>query len=90
VPAYWYYDSSDKLKIQGDVEQTAAILKAISQHLHAFDARARSFKESVHAQIVQFDIELALVRMDKLASLIRALRRLPGVTNVEHSIKARR
>jgi GTP pyrophosphokinase len=90
VPAFWYYDSSDRLRIQGDVKHTATILKAISQHLHAFDAKARAFKESINGQTVQFDIELALVRMDKLMSLVRALRRLPGVTSVEHSIKDRR
>ncbi len=90
VPAYWYYDSSDRIRIQGSREMTAAMLRAISQHLHAFDARANSIKESNAGDLVQFDIALALVRMDKLTSLVRALRRIPGVTSVEHSVQSQR
>lgn len=90
VPAYWYYDSSDRIRVQGDGQMTASILRAISQHLYAFDAHANSLKESIHNDMVQFDIVLALVRMDKLDSLVRALRRVPGVMSVEHSVQSRR
>ncbi len=90
VPAYWYYDSSDRIRVQGDTAMTASILRAISQHLHAFDARASSIKESTVQSGVQFDVLLALVRMDKLPTLVRALRRVPGVTSVEHSVHSRR
>jgi GTP pyrophosphokinase len=88
VPAYWYFDSSDKLRIYGQAAQTAAILKGISHHLHGFDGRARSVKETVKGDEVQFDIDLSLVRMDRLPALVAALRRLPGINQVEHMVQA--
>ncbi|MDQ5944130.1 MAG: diphosphokinase / guanosine-3,5-bis(diphosphate) 3-diphosphatase [Patescibacteria group bacterium] len=90
VPAYWYYDSSDRIRVQGDMQMTAGILRAISQHLHAYDAHANSLKETLQDDTVQFDVLLSLVRMDKLTSLVRALRRVPGVTSVEHTVHSRR
>lgn len=90
VPAYWYYESSDHIRIFGLPEMTAGILRAISQHLHAFDAHASSIKETTQQQLVQFDVSLALVRMDKLPALLRALKRIPGVTAVEHSVSSKR
>ncbi len=90
VPAYWYYESSDHIRIFGLPEMTAGILRAISQHLHAFDAHASSIKETTQQQLVQFDVSLALVRMDKLSALLKALKRIPGVTAVEHSVSSKR
>lgn len=90
VPAYWYYESSDRMRIVGLPEMTAGILRAISQHLHAFDAHASSIKETTQQQLVQFDVSLALVRMDKLSALLKALKRIPGVTAVEHSVSSKR
>lgn len=90
VAAYWYYDSSDRIRVRGRVDMAATILRAISQHLHAFDAHASTIKETTQKESIQFDVLLALVRMDKLPSLLKALKRVPGVTNVEHSIHSRR
>ena len=88
VPAYWYFESSDRLKMRGDITQTATILKALSHHLHVFDARAQQISEStLEDNQVQFDIQLSVVRMDRLPSLLRALERIPGVTNVEHILR---
>ncbi len=87
VPAYWYFDSSDKLRIHGDASRTSAILKGVSSHLHGFDARAQRIREQVKGNEVQLDIDLSLVRMDRLEALISALRRLPGISSVEHMVR---
>lgn len=88
VPAYWYFDSSDRIRLQGSAQQTAVILRGVSHHLHGFDARAGQILESnPEPGTVQFDILLSLVRMDRLQSLLRALGRVPGVTKVEHSLR---
>ena len=87
VPAYWYFESSDRIKVFGQVEQAATILKAITHHLHGFDARANRIVETEIDAMIQFDIWLSLVRMDRLNSLIRALHRIPGVERVEHIVQ---
>ncbi len=88
VPAYWYFDSSDRIRLLGSTAQTATILKGVSHHLHGFDARAQQILESNPDETtVQFDILLSLVRMDRLQSLLRALARVPGVTKVDHSLR---
>nr|MBP9827340.1 bifunctional (p)ppGpp synthetase/guanosine-3',5'-bis(diphosphate) 3'-pyrophosphohydrolase [Candidatus Saccharibacteria bacterium] len=86
VPAYWYFDSSERLRIHGSREYTATILKSLSAYLHGFDAKAHHIDEMSKGDEVQFDVHLSLVRSDKLLPLITALRRLPGVESVEHLV----
>ncbi len=89
VPAYWYYDSSDKVKLTAEASALAQTLRTLSHHLHSFDAKARSISQTVHGEQVVLEADLALVRMDKLPALLAALRRIPGVLGVEHIVKSR-
>lgn len=89
VPAFWYYDSSDHIKVTAEIQKLALVLRTLSHHLHAFDARARRISQQLSDHEVVFDVDLALVRMDKLPSLLKALRSMPGVRDVEHVVKAR-
>ncbi|MEI7818927.1 MAG: RelA/SpoT family protein [bacterium] len=87
LPAYWYFDSSDRLRVLGQKSLAAGILKGISQHLIGFDARAQHILKSNRQDQVIFDVNLSLVRMDRLHELISAIKRIPGVDQVDHSIR---
>lgn len=86
LPAYWYYDSTDRIRLKGDQTMATSILKAVSSCLAAFDARAARISQQLEAEEVEIEIVLSLVRMDRWADLLRALHRVPGVTEVDHLV----
>lgn len=86
LPAYWYYDSTDRIRLKGDSAMATSMLKAISSYLSAFDARAAKITQNSIGDTVEIEVALSLVRMDRWADLLRALHRVPGVLDVEHIV----
>ena len=86
LPAYWYYDSTDRIRLTGTRELATSILKAVSVHLAGYDAGAAQITQQEKGRHIEIEIRLSLVRMDRLTDLLHALQRVPGVEEVEHLV----